>query len=166
MHHGDVIVRKPFRDAMLDVTGWAAKNQTELVIAYITDCDGDGCEGEFLVSASGPINAFFQPSLRLTSKLSSLCMVPRALFFCLPLFDPCALCISLFRGRASLSDAVASVFRNLSIPFVQDCSKLANMTEQDARAFAHLPTGGLVMGVFGCMDEQYDPSVECYTSTE
>lgn len=59
-------------------------------------------------------------------------------------------------------DAVIAAFHNLSIPYIDDCSKLANFTEEDAKAFGKLPTGGLAFGLFGCVDEQYDPSVECY----
>lgn len=61
-------------------------------------------------------------------------------------------------------DSAKVVFKNLSIPYIDDCSRLVNLTEKDARAFAKMPGGGRVMGLFGCVDEQYDPSVECYTS--
>lgn len=47
MHHGDVIVHKPFADAIASVVQWAAKNQSELVVLYVTDCNGDGCEGAY-----------------------------------------------------------------------------------------------------------------------
>eukprot|EP00466_Bigelowiella_natans_P004552 jgi/Bigna1/42626/e_gw1.66.33.1 len=41
MHHGDIVVPHEFKDAMEEVVEWAGRNQTELVVVYISDCTGD-----------------------------------------------------------------------------------------------------------------------------
>jgi hypothetical protein len=43
-HHGDVIVHKKMEDSLLEVIQWTAMNPDDLVVFYVSDCEGDdGC---------------------------------------------------------------------------------------------------------------------------
>jgi hypothetical protein len=43
-HHGPVVVHKPMNETIHEVQQWAAAHPSELVILYVTACDGDdGC---------------------------------------------------------------------------------------------------------------------------
>eukprot|EP00600_Ochromonadales_sp_CCMP1393_P004050 CAMPEP_0174993418 /NCGR_PEP_ID=MMETSP0004_2-20121128/23062_1 /TAXON_ID=420556 /ORGANISM="Ochromonas sp., Strain CCMP1393" /LENGTH=275 /DNA_ID=CAMNT_0016247527 /DNA_START=133 /DNA_END=960 /DNA_ORIENTATION=+ len=43
-HHGPVVVHKTMKSSILDIMGWCSKNPEELVVLYVTSCDGDdGC---------------------------------------------------------------------------------------------------------------------------
>jgi hypothetical protein len=43
-HHGPVVVHKPMNESIHEVQQWAAAHPSELVIFYVTACDGgDGC---------------------------------------------------------------------------------------------------------------------------
>eukprot|EP00055_Hartaetosiga_balthica_P009770 m.39870 g.39870 ORF g.39870 m.39870 type:complete len:327 (+) comp6891_c0_seq1:15-995(+) len=106
MHHGDVIVHEQVHDAMVDVLNWTLANPNELVIIYVTDCEGDNCEG-----------------------------------------------------------LVRDIFTNLTIPFISDCEALQNLTYVQAQAMAAKSNKGMPLAIFGCVDEQYDPSIECYLTT-
>lgn len=42
MHHGDVTVPKKMTDALQELVTFANQNPNELIIVYISHCDGDG----------------------------------------------------------------------------------------------------------------------------
>eukprot|EP00049_Salpingoeca_infusionum_P001303 m.47215 g.47215 ORF g.47215 m.47215 type:complete len:331 (-) comp10964_c0_seq1:2066-3058(-) len=103
LHHGGVDVDILARNVLSEVVAWASANQTDLVLVYVSHCDGDNCQNL---------------SMR--------------------------------------------VFESVGIPYIASCDELANFTYGDALSLSALPSGGHVLGVFGCVDEAYDPSVECY----
>ena len=90
---------------MSEVVSWCGTNTTELVIIYVTDCEGTGC-----------------------------------------------------------TTLTQQVLTQLNISFIADCTQLSGLTVSKAMARARLPTGGLALGIFGCVDEKYDPSIECYVA--
>lgn len=96
-HHGTVIVRKPMEESLKDVLRWCSNNPNELVIFYITGCDGVGC-----------------------------------------------------------LEAAAGLLANYKVNTISDCEQLQGMTFLDA-----LKKGSL-LGVLGCVEEQYDPTQNCY----
>jgi hypothetical protein len=104
MHHGDVIVQHDLTAAIAEVVAWAAQNRDELVVVYVTDCDGDNCE--------------------------------------------------------SLAEAV--MVSNGIHASITDCTALQGLTLDSAKNISTLVGGGHVLAVFGCVDENYDPSIECY----
>eukprot|EP00730_Choanoeca_flexa_P000816 TRINITY_DN10348_c0_g1_i3.p1 TRINITY_DN10348_c0_g1~~TRINITY_DN10348_c0_g1_i3.p1 ORF type:complete len:299 (+),score=64.43 TRINITY_DN10348_c0_g1_i3:46-942(+) len=106
MHHGDVDVHYLFQDAFAEIVAWAGAHPAELVVPFVTNCDGDGCD-----------------------------------------------------------DAVQAALDQLHVPWYRNCSVLRNLTVTGARQLGHLPGGGSVFTLKDCIDEQYDPSTECYVYT-
>lgn len=68
--------------------------------------------------------------------------------------------LSHFDGEGCV-DSVTALLQETGVPFIKDCSQLA-MTYSNALSFSKLLSGGHLMAVFDCMDENYDPSIECY----
>ena len=43
LHHGPVVVQKALKDAVQELVEFANRNPNELVLLYVSHCDGDGC---------------------------------------------------------------------------------------------------------------------------
>lgn len=142
--------------ALVEVVVWANNNTNELVTVYITDCAGDNCTGPPVV--------------------------------CPLLCCGASICTHLPHTHSHSARAQEGL-KQLDIPYIADCSALRSLTLSQAMNFSRLPGGGHVLGIFGrfcvgassfpfpqlffssaglfafmtgCMDEQYDPSTECY----
>ena len=104
-HHGGVVIRTPMQQSLDEVISWAASNTVdELVILFLTACDGDdGCK-----------------------------------------------------------DAAISLTESNGIKVVTDCSVLSTMTYDDAMEMSALNGGGNVLGVYDCMNSNYDSTINCY----
>ena len=101
---GGVVVHKQMKDAVSEVISWCDAHPEELVIFYLTSCDGDeGCK-----------------------------------------------------------EAALDLMSTLGVYTISDCSELETLTIDDANAMARLPSGGSLLGLYDCVDQQYDPSVNCY----
>lgn len=56
-----------------------------------------------------------------------------------------------------------AALQTAGLPIISDCSVLAGLTLAAARNLSRLPSGGLAAAITGpCVDEKYDPSIECY----
>lgn len=65
--------------------------------------------------------------------------------------------LSHFEGESGCKEAVVKLLQNSNVPFVQDCNILNGLTVQDAYS------KGKLFAVLDCMEEQYDPSITCYS---
>ena len=105
-HHGPVVIHKPMNESMNDITNWLSisENQEEMVIMYITDCNG-----------------------------ASECI-----------------------------DRTKELLTSNNVYFVDNCEDFYTLTYGDAKILGRLKSGGSLLGVIGCIDENYDVSVSCY----
>jgi hypothetical protein len=65
-------------------------------------------------------------------------------------------------GASGCGDAAANLLSSRKISSIHDCGILNTLTVMNATKLGALPSGGSLLAVFDCMDEQYDPSIECY----
>jgi len=59
------------------------------------------------------------------------------------------------------TQAVAKLLSSLNVTFIQDCAKMKGLTASDAFKLAALPSGGSLLAMNSCWEENYDPSVVC-----
>ncbi|CAE7836318.1 unnamed protein product [Symbiodinium microadriaticum] len=94
----------PMKDAVEEVITWCNSNPEELVVFYLTSCDGeDGCK-----------------------------------------------------------EAALALMAEMGVYTITDCASLDSLSIEAAKAAATLPGGGLLLGLYDCIVEQYDPTVNCY----
>lgn len=62
-------------------------------------------------------------------------------------------------------DATATLLKDMgiaSIGYGGDCSPLATLTVSEAVSRGHLPSGGSLLAVFDCVNENFNPKVNCW----
>jgi len=57
--------------------------------------------------------------------------------------------------------AVSSLLQELGVVFVTNCSSLKDLTVQDASKLSRLSSGGSLLAINSCWQENYDPSIAC-----
>ena len=94
----------PMKDALGEVISWCNSNPDELVVYYLSSCDGeDGCK-----------------------------------------------------------EAAIALMADMGIYTITDCSILSTLTIDNAKTLGRLEGGGTLLGLYDCIVEQYDPSINCY----
>ena len=107
-HHGPVVIHKPMQESLKEISSWlsAPENLEEMVIMYITDCDG--------------IDAYE--------------------------------CI----------EETMDLLNSNDVYYIDNCEDVDGLTYGDAKNLGRLKTGGSLLSVIGCVDENYDVSIACY----
>eukprot|EP01031_Cornospumella_fuschlensis_P025438 gene25438-30717_t len=62
--------------------------------------------------------------------------------------------------------AVESLLASMKVPYTKDCTALNTWTYSHALDVSSLPSGGHLLAIFDCVDEQYDESIECYVDRD
>jgi hypothetical protein len=65
-------------------------------------------------------------------------------------------------GEPGCKEASLNLMATMGVNTISDCSELSSLTIDDAKAIAKLEGGGTLLGLYDCVAEQYDPSVNCY----
>jgi hypothetical protein len=98
-HHGPIKIMVSLQDIVREVVKWKeiAENQDQVVVLYISHCEGDGA------------------------------------------------CVAQTK----------SLFDSMSISYIDDCQRFASLTYKQA-------LGMNILGIFDCVQEQFDESINCY----
>jgi len=71
----------------------------------------------------------------------------------------------LYCDGTDCTDTMLDVLSNINITYLDDCSKLVNMTVTEARQLGELVEGGSVLAIAQeCFDQNYDDSILCRIS--
>lgn len=65
-------------------------------------------------------------------------------------------------GESGCKQASLDLMAAMGVHTISNCSELSNLTIEDAKAMGKLVDGGTLLGLYDCVSEQYDPSVNCY----
>eukprot|EP00301_Raphidiophrys_heterophryoidea_P025758 c8716_g1_i1.p1 GENE.c8716_g1_i1~~c8716_g1_i1.p1 ORF type:complete len:363 (-),score=107.27 c8716_g1_i1:238-1326(-) len=102
MHHGSVEVNHSLADGLKEIIAWLSQHPSELVVAFVADCDGTSCW-----------------------------------------------------------DAVSSTLQSLNLTLAS-CPAIATVTVAQAKQSFALAQGGAMIVTNNCVQENYDPTIECY----
>lgn len=71
--------------------------------------------------------------------------------------------MSHFGGESTCRDATISQLKDMSIQVIYECQELETLTVQAAYTRAKVGQGaGALLAIIDCMEERFDPSVNCY----
>lgn len=65
-------------------------------------------------------------------------------------------------GDEGCLDATLATLQQLHIPIITDCTDLNGLTVNQASEYGRLSTGGHLIALFECVEEEYDSTINCY----
>lgn len=76
--------------------------------------------------------------------------------------DLVILYLSHFAGDDGSQKAATDILDFWKVPVISACDEFSSLTYNEAKTLSLRSDGGYLLGIVDCMDEVYDPSVECY----